>query len=122
MSAVLSTRKAVKDMLAPLGVPVLYADAVKPTAGEYFILTVPSAPTVDDFKGMAYRVPRIQVDLWTLSMNDTRAGTLGEQALQLFNSPAWRIRVSAQPLTHEGQRDAGGKLWYRHSFDVLTEA
>lgn len=122
MSALLAVRKAVKDTLTPLGVPVLYADAVKPTAGEYFILTVISAPGVDDWAGLAYRTPRIQVDLWTLSASDTRAGTLGEQALQLFNGPPWRIRVSAQPLTHEGQRDAANKLWYRHSFDVLTEA
>lgn len=122
MSALLATRKAVKDTLAPLGVPVLYADATKPTAGEYFILTLISAPTVDDWSGLAYRTPRIQVDLWTFSTSDTRAGTLGEQALQLFNGAAWRIRVSAQPLTHEGQRDASGRLWYRHSFDLLTEA
>ena len=122
MSAPLSVRKAVKDVLAPLGVPVLYADATMPTTGEYFVLTVISAPVTDDWGGVAYQGVRVQCDLWTYSVSDTRAGTLGEQAMRLFDGKPWRVIVSGQPLSFEGERDSTGKRWFRSSFDVTREA
>ena len=122
MSAPLSVRKAVKDVLTPLGVPVLYADATMPTTGEYFVLTPISAPVTDDWGGITYQSVRVQVDLWCYGTSDSRAGTLGEQAMRLFDNASWRVIVSGQPLSFEGERDSTGKRWFRSSFDVLSLA
>ncbi|WP_081851601.1 DUF3168 domain-containing protein [Deinococcus sp. RL] len=121
MPAVLEARAQAKSLLSPLGVPVLYADATRPASGEYIVLTLVSAPPVGTFEGRAYNVVELQIDVWTLAKSDSRAGVLGEQAENALDAAGWTLRPSGQPLTHEGQRDAGGNLWYRYRFGAERE-
>ena len=122
----LTARTAARTALQ--GVPelagkIFYPDQARPAdATLYARLTVISNPPVNDFQGEAYAVVRAQVDVYSLSTTDSQALSTAEKARVALTAAGFRRVGGGQPITHEGQRDPQGRLWYRVTTDYSIEA
>lgn len=124
MQSVLTARLAAKNALATV-LPrdrVLYAGASQPTGGTYAVLTVVSAPAVNDWGGEAYSPVRVQVDVWSYAPTDTTALTTAEQGRVALEAAGFRRVGGGLPIGVEGQPDAAGNRWQRVSSDYVQIA
>lgn len=122
MRAALEARKAAKDALTGAGLTVLFADATPPASGAYTVLTVISAPPVNDWAGQAFSPVRIQADTWELTTSDTAVALKAETARLALERAGWqRVPSGAPPLSWEGEKDAQGRRWWRATADYVRE-
>ncbi len=121
MLSVLNARNHARDALASVGVPVLNPEDSPPASGPYIVLTVISAPAVNDWGGEVYSPVRLQVDVWGLTATASTVALKAEDARKALEGAGWTRVGGGQPLTHEGEKDAQGRRWHRASFDVTRE-
>lgn len=114
---------AVKNLIrsAVTPAPVLAPYERAPAGGRYVVVSVVSAPPVDDMGGEAYALVRIQVDVWGLDASPVAVGQLAETCRELLTEAGWR-RVSSgrPPQSFTGTADAAGKLWHGAHADYQT--
>lgn len=123
MPAELDARKAARDTLtaALTPLPIIYAGADAPAAAaEYGVLTVISASVAGDMGGYSWSSVRLQLDLWSLSVNDSAVGVLGARAALALNAAGWNLQ-EGRLWPPEGQKDAAGKRWQRYMLSAIRE-
>lgn len=111
LEAFAQVKSLLKTAVAPALVLAPYERA--PTSGRYIVVSIVSAPPVDDMGGEAYALVRIQVDVWGLDASPVAVGQLAELCRDLLTESGWR-RVSSgrPPQSFTGTPDATGKLWH----------
>ncbi len=125
-SPVLDTRNRVKQIIqSALTIPVYYPFETR-GAGvtEYVVIQDISAPTTEDWDGVAHSTVRVQVDLYTLQTTDFRAASLGNTLENAFPGREWSIKRPGKPLSFDpaANADTSGKRWFRYSFDAIRTA
>ena len=122
MKSALQARKAAKDALTAAGLTALYPEDAPPTSGTYTVVSIISAPPVNEWAGQAFSPVRLQADTWALAAAGSTAALAAETARLALERAGWqRVPSGAPPLSWEGEKDAQGRRWWRCTADYVQE-
>lgn len=83
----------------------------------YAVVTVISAPAINDWGGEAMTLVRLQTDLYSLAQYDSEVLSAAEAARVALEAAGFTRVGSRQPLSFSGERDSLKRLFWRFSTD-----